>query len=65
MLKLGPSWRTSLGGVVGALGAILMQVSNPAWCAPLGQTLAGLATVIIGLSARDANVTSEQQGAKK
>jgi NAD/NADP transhydrogenase beta subunit len=65
MLNLGPSWRTSLGGIIGAVGAILMQVSTPPRCATLGHALAGLATVIIGLSARDANVSSEQQGAKK
>lgn len=59
------SWRTTLGGILVALGQGFQAVK------PVGEmsdTIGQLATLIgalvLGLSARDNNVTSEAAGAK-
>ena len=56
----GASWKTSLGGLISALGGILSQVEEPSWVKTIGQILLALGTTVIGLSARDNSVTSQQ-----
>ena len=57
------SWKTTLSGLISAVGAYLKTQTDPAWLATLGNllTYAGLAGM--GIFARDNNVTSEQAGA--
>lgn len=57
------SWRTTLGGMLGAAGAALMALDAPT-AKTIGVVLSALAFLIMGASARDNNVTSEQAGAK-
>lgn len=58
------SWKTTLGGALGALGTYLATVHDPAWVAIVGQVLIGLGMFIVGATARDNNVSSEDAGAK-
>ena len=56
------SWKTSLGGILAAIGIGLRD--NPR-TAPYAALIEGLGITLIGLSARDNGVTSEQVGAAK
>lgn len=58
------SWKTTLGGAISAIGAFLITQDDPAWLSIVGQILMGLGTFIIGASARDNSVSSEEAGAK-
>lgn len=58
------SWKTTLGGLVGAIGTYLVTVDDPAWLQVVGQVFVGLSLLIIGSSARDNGVTSKQAGAE-
>lgn len=58
------SWKTTLGGAIAALGAYLITVDEPAWVQIIGQIFIGLGPFIIGATARDNGITSEQAGAK-
>lgn len=58
------SWKTTLGGALGALGTYLISVDDPAWLQIVGQVFVGLGILIIGASARDNSVTSKQAGAE-
>ena len=58
------SWQTSLGGILAAIGTGLQACKDPTWAATVGQILGAIGIAIIGLCARDNNVTSEQAGAK-
>jgi len=58
------SWKTTLGGAIGALGTFLSTQHDPAWLSIVGQILIGLGMFIMGASARDNNVSSEEVGAK-
>lgn len=58
------SWRTTLAGAIGALGAYLVTVNDPAWLQIVGQVCIGLGMLLLGTSARDNKVTSEKAGAK-
>lgn len=58
------SWKTSLCGLVAAIGSYLITVHDPAWVAPVGQLMLAVGTFLTGLFARDSNVTSEAAGAK-
>lgn len=58
------SWKTTIGGAIGALGTFLTTVQDPPWVAIVGQVLVGLGMFIIGASARDNKVSSEEAGAK-
>ena len=60
----GASWKTTLGGILSALGGILIQINEPAWCKTLGQILLAAGPTVIGMSARDNSVSSEKAGAK-
>ena len=58
------SWKTTLGGALGALGTYLATVDDPAWLQIIGQVCIGLGMLIMGMSARDNGVTSKQAGAE-
>ena len=57
------SWKTTVGGLLSGVGTLFAGLF-PQW-ANWGHLAAGAGTVIIGLSARDNGVTSEQAGAGK
>ena len=54
------SWKTSLGGIVAAAGIALRDNPKTAAYAPIVE---GLGVFLIGMSARDNKVSSEQVGA--
>ena len=54
------SWKTSLGGILAAIGIGLRDNPKTAAYAPIVE---GLGIVLIGISARDNKVSSEQAGA--
>lgn len=56
------SWKTTLCGALGAVGAFLQGVTDPAWMPTVGKILAAVALAGVGLFARDHNVSSEQAG---
>lgn len=58
------SWKTSVSGAVSALGVYLSTQTQYSWAPTVGQILTGLGTFLVGFFARDANVSSEQQGLK-
>ena len=57
------SWKTTAGGAIAALGAFFSAQSDHT-LQIVGQALTAIGTFIVGLMARDNNVTSEQAGAK-
>ena len=57
------SWKTTVGGLLAALGAPLAASSDET-TKQIGVVLAALGAIILGLSARDNTVTSEESGAK-
>jgi hypothetical protein len=56
------SWKTSLGGILAAIGIVLRDNPKTAAYAPLVE---GVGIVLIGMSARDNKLSSEQVGAGK
>ncbi len=58
------SWKTALSGAVGALGVYFATLEDPLF-QTIGVILTALGTVLMGMFARDNNVTSEQAGAKR
>lgn len=63
--NMSASWKTTLGGILAAIGTGLQAVKDPSWVALIGQILGGIGVLVIGAAARDNGVTSEQSGAKK
>lgn len=59
------SWKTTVSGIFGAIGAYLLTVTSPSWLHLVGQFLVVASPLALGLAARDNNVTSEQAGANK
>ena len=57
------SWKTSVAGIITALGAALQQSTEPL-IHSIGQFLLALGPLLLGLSARDHNVSSEKAGLK-
>jgi len=59
------SWKTTLGGVMIALGTPLSQVEGPDWVSIVGIALVSIGGLVMGASARDEHVTSEQANSAK
>ncbi len=59
------SWKTFVAGLIGAVGVFVSSQTQYAWAGMVGQILTGLGFALTGMFARDANVSSEQQGIKK
>lgn len=57
------SWKTTVCGLLGAIGTYLQTVKDPAWLSTLGQILIAVGVGGIGLFGRDDNKSSEQVGA--
>lgn len=62
--KVTKSWKTTLGGILAAIGTGLQGVKDPSWVALIGQVLGGIGVLVMGMAARDNSVTSEDAGAK-
>lgn len=58
------SWKTTLAGAIGAIATFLAGQETPS-LKLIGQILTGVSVTLLGLFARDNNVTSEDAGAKK
>ena len=58
------SYKTTLAGLVGAIGTYLVSVKDPAWVSLVGQFLMALGSAAVGMFARDNDVSSENAGAK-
>lgn len=56
------SWKTTLAGAIGALGAYFTTLDGSLHI--VGQVLTAVGTFLVGLFARDNNVSSEQAGVK-
>jgi len=50
------NWKTTLGGLVAAIGPIVAPVLPPQW-SWIGAALTALGTGFLGYSAKDSNVT--------
>jgi nicotinamide mononucleotide (NMN) deamidase PncC len=57
---LGPSWKTTVGGAMAAVGAVLATAESGT-VRLAGACLAAVGTAWLGISARDKSVSSEQQ----
>lgn len=53
------SWRTTLGGILAAVGQFTTPVLPPAY-SWVGPALAGIGVLIMGSAARDNKVSTEQ-----
>lgn len=58
------SWKTTVFGIIGAVGTFLINQKDPAWLGIVGQILMAIGSAGVGMSARDNKVTSEEAGAK-
>ena len=58
---LGKSWRTSMGGILLALGAP-MATAGEDWVSAIGTLCIVLGGLLMGRTARDDKVTSEKAG---
>ena len=58
------NWKTTLGGILIAIGGFLQTMHEPAWVPILASVLIGVGGLIAGTQARDKNVSSERSGAK-
>lgn len=58
------SWKTTVAGAISALGVFLSTQNQYSWAPVAGQVMTGLGTFLMGMFARDSNVSSEQQGLK-
>lgn len=51
------SWKTTLFGALAAVGAYLQTVQDPAWLQTVGKALVVAGPLLLGLFAKDSNVT--------
>ena len=58
--SLATSWKTSLGGLLVAAGYVVEYMVDP----KIGEALKVTGTALIGLAARDNNVSSEAAGVR-
>ena len=56
------SWKTTLGGILAAVG---ISMKHDPRLAPYADVISAIGIALVGFSARDNNVTSEQAGAKQ
>lgn len=63
--KMTSSYKTTIFGIIGAIGAYLITVKDPAWMSTLGGILAAIGTFGVGSMARDNDKSSEDVGANK
>ena len=61
-MKNQTSWKTTIGGLLAAVGTALSASSNPNAHAT-GTILSGIGVLVMGASARDNDKTSEDVGA--
>lgn len=54
------NWKTTLGGILAAIGQFLETLVEPDWMPLLGRVMTAVGLFLLGASARDYNVTSEQ-----
>lgn len=59
------SWKTTLAGLAAALGMASQTLEGPPWLKIVGLGVSVLGLAVLGMTARDNDVTSEQAGAKK
>jgi sulfite exporter TauE/SafE len=57
------SWKTTLGGILSALGLAISQMEDPIYKA-VGAIISGIGMLLLGIAARDNKVSSEKAGAK-
>jgi len=57
------SWKTTLFGILTAVGTYLSTVHDPAYVSTVGTIMVGLSSALLGIFARDNDVTSEEAGA--
>lgn len=55
-MKKGRSWKTTVGGFLAAIGSG-MQLSGKPTLSTIGVIIGGLGTFLLGLAAKDSNVT--------
>lgn len=58
------NWKTTLSGIVAAVGTVLLGSEDENW-RHVGQIVMAAGALLLGVTARDANKTSEQSGATK
>lgn len=58
------SWKTTVCGAVVALGTFFTTQTDWSWEPIVGKILTGVGVFLMGLFARDKDVSSEQQGVK-
>ena len=58
------SWKTTLGGILLALGTPLAGLVEESWVKYVGIGLMTLGGLLVGVQARDHNVSSEDEGVK-
>lgn len=58
------SWKTTAGGIAGSVGTIVASMAHDDVMRGIAAIVSGAGLLLLGLAARDNNVTSEQAGAK-
>jgi uncharacterized membrane protein YedE/YeeE len=51
------NWKTTLGGLLTAIGTYLAGLTEPAWLVMVGKGLVVAGPLILGFFAKDSNVT--------
>lgn len=51
------NWKTTLGGILAALGTSLINLHDPAWLSIVGQILQASGLFLLGVTAKDFNVS--------
>lgn len=58
------SWKTTIFGLIGAVGGVVATIKEPSWVGLVGQLMVAIGAGGIGISARDNDKTSEDVNAK-